>query len=144
MGGSYGLTASFEKEKDRRIQWLKSLILDENLEHFYGFFDALGEDLNKLKETGLNDDDKKIVEDKVLNHFITFRRKFIDLILAIDIRLYESFLSDADKLQAHISETIFDSGINLSHAPKLDGVMSEKLITTKTEFIKSFLNFEVN
>lgn len=50
-----------DKENDRRIQWLKSLILDHNLKHFYAFFDALNIELNKLKINGLSDDDKNLI-----------------------------------------------------------------------------------
>ena len=38
-----------DKEKDRRINWLKTLVLDHSLDSFYSFFDSLETELNKLK-----------------------------------------------------------------------------------------------
>lgn len=130
-----------EKEKDRRLVWLKSLILDQNLKYFYEFFDLLEVDLIKLKEPNLIDDDKISIETKIADHFIKFRRKFIDLILAVDEQLYDKFINSSDELQEHITRAIFDSGINLSHSPKFDEILSEKLTTTKTDLVKMFFDY---
>lgn len=130
-----------DKENDRRIQWLKSLILDHNLKHFYEFFEMLDIELYKLKQNGLSDENKKEIDSKIAEQFIFLRRKFIDILLAVDSELYEFFITSSDDLQDHFTNAIFDQGINLAHQSKFDEVISEKLMKTKTEFIKKLFNY---
>ena len=125
-----------DKERDRKISYLKTLILDHNLKHFYTFFDAIEIKLTPLKTSALNDEQKRVIHETLSEHFIELRRKFIDSLLAIDRDLYNSILLKTDELQTHLSMTMFDPGINLSHRPKFDEVITENLTTTKTEILK--------
>ena len=117
-----------DKEKDRRINWLKTLVLDHSLDSFYSFFDSLETELNKLKEQNLTIDDKKHVDDKLGDEFILLRRNFTDTLIAVDENLYKNVLNISDKLQTHLTETIFDNGINLAHPPKYQELVLEKLM----------------
>lgn len=130
-----------DKEKDRKIQWLKSLILDHNLKHFYDFFDKLDAELDKLKQDNLTIEDKKEINAKIAEQFVFLRHKFIDMLLAVDNRLYDTFIESSDNLQDHITTAIFDQGINLTHQTKFDEVIKRKLMETKTEFIKCLFGY---
>jgi len=130
-----------DKEKDRRINWLKTLVLDYNLDHFYAFFDNVEPDLYRFKQTGLTDSQKQDIDAKVADHFITLRRKFIDSILAVDQTLYDNILIKSDSLQEHITNSVFDQGINLIHGPKFDDVLLKKLNETKTEIVKLLFSY---
>lgn len=130
-----------DKEKDRKIQWLKTLILDHNLKHFYAFFDELETELNRLKESGLSNEDKKCIENGIADKFVILRIKFIDMLLAIDNDMYVSFLDLSDELQGHISTSIFDTGINLDNKDKFKEVVESKVMATKTEFIKRLFTY---
>ena len=130
-----------DKEKDRKIQWLKSLILDHNLKHFYEFFDGLNIELNKLKETGLNNDEKKSIDSEIADKFVFLRQKFIDILLAVDSNLYDLFIKLSDELQDHITKSIFDGGINLSNSDKFNEVIQTKVMEIKTKFIKQLFDY---
>ena len=132
---------NIDKENDRRIQWLKSLILDHNLKHFYEFFDNLNIELNKLKQSGLSNDDKENIDSEIADKFIILRQKFIDIILAVDSNLYFLFITLSDELQAHITDSVFDDGINLSNSTKFDEVIQNKVTQIKTEFIKNLFSY---
>lgn len=73
--------------------------------------------------------------------FIKLRSKFYDSLLAIDDKLYESIKIKVNDLQTHLTNTIFDAGINLAHQPKFDELVIQKLTTTKTEIIQKLFNY---
>lgn len=129
------------KESDRKMQLLKTLVLDHNLKNFYSIFDDIENDLIKLKTPELTDIEKEAIDSNIGDLFIKLRRKFYDSLLGIEISLYDNIESQCDFLQGHFSETIFDQGINLSHTPKYDEVINEKLINTKTEIIKQLFSY---
>ncbi len=130
-----------EKERDRKIQLLKTLVLDHSFKNFYTIFDEMEDELLKLKTPNLTDPDKQSIDSKIQDLFIKLRRKFYDSLLAIDEPLYDSIENKCDELQSHFSLTIFDQGINLSHTPKYDDLINEKLIDAKTEIIKILFGY---
>ncbi|MFX1708268.1 hypothetical protein PV783_30165 [Chitinophaga sp. CC14] len=130
-----------DKEKDRKISWLKTLILDNSFKYFYTFFDELQANLELLKAEGLDDDQKKNIDTASEDLFITLRRRFIDGLLAIDDNLYSSILKSCDELQEQLTDAIFDPGIKLSHIPKFNEQIVERLTVAKTAIIKQLFNY---
>lgn len=129
------------KESDRKMQLLKTLVLDHNLKNFYSTFDEIEKEVIKLKTPQLTDIEKEVIDSNIGDLFIKLRRKFYDSLLGIETTLYDNIESQCDSLQGHFSETIFDQGINLSHTPKYDEAINEKLINTKTEIIKQLFSY---
>lgn len=130
-----------EKERDRKIQLLKTLILDHSFKNFYLIFDEIEKELENLKQQDLKDDNKQIIDSKIQELFIKLRWKFYDALLAIDDNLYETIKTKCDELQSHLSNTIFDQGINLFHSPKYEDLIYEKLIEAKTEVIRTLFSY---
>jgi hypothetical protein len=130
-----------EKEKDIKIQLLKTLVLDHNLKYFYSVFDEIESELLKLKAPNLNDNQKSKIDSDIADLFIKLRRRFFDSLLAIDDDLYDVVIDFSDELQGHLTNSIFDQGVNLSHAPKFDELIKEKIIKTKTEIIRKLFNY---
>lgn len=130
-----------EKEQDRKIHLLKTLVLDHSLKYFYDDFAEIESKLLELKYPNLNDSLKSEIDSTIAEHFIKLRRRFYDSLLAIDNSLYDKIVKYSDSLQEHLSLTIFDQGINLSHGPKFDELIREKITTTKTEIIKELFNY---
>lgn len=130
-----------EKERDRKIQLLKTLVLDHNLKNYHSIFNDIEQQLILLKQANLSTNDKQIIDTQIADYFIQLRSKFYDALLAIDDNLYESIKDKADCLQTHITNTIFDPGINLSHQPKFDELVTQKLTTTKTEIIRTLFKY---
>ncbi len=133
-----------EKERDRKLQLLKTLVLDHNLKHYYSGFSEIETKLNELKTPNLSDENKGEIDSAVADLFIKLRRRFYDSLLAIDNVLYETIVNYSDELQGHLTDTIFDAGINLSHKPKFEELINEKIINTKTEIIKKLYNYRGN
>ena len=130
-----------EKESDRKIQLLKTIILDHNLKNFYSIFDEIDIELNKLKTPNLTDEEKGTIDSSVADLFIKLRRKFYDPLLAIENNLYDTIKANCDELQSNLSNVIFDQGINLSHLPKYEDSIDEKLTVCKTKIVQILFTY---
>ncbi len=129
-----------EKEKDRKIHWFKTVILDQSLKYLYESFEEIDEIVKKIKLCK-NDDEKSVVDEELSIIYIKIRRKFIDGLLAVNNTFYYEILSEMDDLQTHITNNIFDEGINLNHEPKFEQIITEKIIKTKTSILNKLFNY---
>lgn len=77
------------KEKNRKITLLKTLILDYNLHSFYEIFEQIEAELQVLKK---KDCDKIALEPKLQILFNQLFEKFINFISAVDSNLYDNTL----------------------------------------------------
>jgi hypothetical protein len=98
------------KEADRRIGLLKTLILDYNLKHVYSFFDDLETHLSVLRDPGAN---KVAVEQNIQVLFKELNEKFIYFLSAVDNNLYDKILGKSDNFRDKLVANIFDDGINI-------------------------------
>lgn len=130
-----------EKERDRKIQLLKTLVLDHSLKFFYSDFEGIENKLIELKAPELSDEQKSDIDTCVCDILIGLRRHFYDSLLAIDSSLYDTIVNYTDDLQEHISNAIFDPGIKLSYGPKYDEIINEKIIQTKTNILRVLFNY---
>lgn len=127
--------------KDRNIDLLKTIILDQNLNELYIFFDDLEEGLSSLSTSGLNDNQKQAIVDMTGDLFIKVRRKFTDTLLAIDLKLYNEVLKESDELQDRLINSIFNPGLNLSHSPMMDSEILVPITRTKTNMLKILFRY---
>lgn len=130
------------REKDRKINLLKTLILDHALKHLYNFFDQLAVKTEKLKNEKLEKKEKSIINEDLLSYFSCFRTNFIDSLIAIDRRLYDDILKETDYLQDHFSKSIFDEGINLYDQNKFKEIIEDQIRNTKTEILKLLFSYK--
>ena len=129
-----------EKEKDRKIHWFKTIILDQSLDNLYQGFDEIVETAKKIK-TCKTDEEKSSVDEDLSKVYIKIRRKFIDGLLAVNDNFYKDILNQVDLLQTHITNSIFDIGINLTHGPKFDEIITEEIIKSKTRILQKLFNY---
>lgn len=128
-------------EKNIKMSLLKTLILDYNMKYLYLFFEDLRKETNKLTVANLSDDAKREINEKLLLYGNELRQKFIDPFLAIDSKLYDNILHSIDILLDNMTNSIFDEGINLSHAPKFEELIINKITNTKTHIIKLLFEY---
>lgn len=134
--------SAIDREKDRNIQSFKSLILDHNLKFLYSFFESISGVLEEFKAPNLSDEAKSAISERVSDQFRFVRYKFVDILLAVDENLYNTILSKMDDFQQHLAESAFDNGINLSHAPKYEEIVTFKEVEFKTEIIKTLFLYK--
>lgn len=131
-----------DRRRKQRIDWLKTLILDSNLPYFFDFFEKVEQELRKLQLPSAKDDTKKQVINNINDQRILIRRKFIELLSAVDENLYYTTLEKIDGMIDCFTSIIVDDGINLKHSPKFEEIILNKIIETRTSIIKGFFNFE--
>lgn len=130
-----------DKEKERKLSLLKTLVLDYNMQKFYAFFQDINTTAYSLKENGLTNTRKKEINEKIKDYSSILRHEFIDVFLAIDNSLYDKILIKTDELIDSLTNAIFDDGINLSHPPKYDELISKKISESKTEIIRILFSY---
>lgn len=128
-------------EKSRKINLLKTLILDYNMKYLYDFFDKVKEETDKLKAPVLQVSEKTSINNEVILLNSKLRQKFTDVFLAIDENIYNEILTSTDALIDGFTESIFNQGINLSHEPMFNDLITSKITTTKTHIIKTLFNY---
>lgn len=131
-----------EKEKDLKVSWFKSLILDYNLEHFHNFFQDTEKQLEKLKSKTLTDKGREKVNETIKDYQSSLRKSFIDLLLAVDENLYSNTMNELDKLTDHFTEVMFNPKINLSYQPRFEEEIAKKLTETRTNILKMFFDYK--
>lgn len=98
------------KEADRKIALLKTLILDYNLRFVYEFFDNLEAHLSGLNERKA---DKRAIESHIQADFKRLNEKFVNLLSAVDRKLYDKILDISDSCRDKLVTNIGNEGVNL-------------------------------
>lgn len=98
------------KEADRKIALLKTLILDYNLKFVYEFFDNLEAHLSGLNE---READKRAIESHIQADFKRLNEKFVNLLSAVDRKLYDKILDISDSCRDKLVTNIGNEGVNL-------------------------------
>ena len=108
---------SQQKEKknehtSRKVDFLKSIVLDNNLVYFFNFHDQILSFLESYKGRVISDNERSIINVLMIDELTRYRLKFYDLILPIDRMLYESLKNSSDTLIDELTVKIFDTTIN--------------------------------
>ena len=130
--------SSKDKDADRKIALLKSLILDYNLKFLYDSFADLEKDLSKLKEKGC---DKSAVEKSIQTDFRKLNERFVNFLEAIDGTLYPSMLDACDQCLDKIVSNIGDDGVNLWVDEKYKDLIMKPLDDTKKKMLSQLFNY---
>ena len=109
-----------QRESERRMDLLKTIVLIPNLRKMYGFLDKLWAELEKLKlekEEYKNADKenavKKEIEPAIQALFASFRSDFIIVLNATTSALGEKVKEISDAMRDTILSNMADEGVNL-------------------------------
>lgn len=109
-----------QRESERRMDLLKTIVLIPNLRKMYGFLDKLWAELEKLKlekEEDKNADKenavKKGIEPAIQALFASFRSDFIIVLNATTPALGEKVKEISDAMRDTILSNMADEGVNL-------------------------------
>ena len=120
--------------KRRKFELIQSLILNHRLQLLYDFYDNVSNEcLSLLKSSDRVS--KKAVDDNNKALLKRFRLDFVMLFNVVDHQLYEDIKSLGDNLIDGITEAIFDEGINLTHEPKYNEMITEPLSRNRNAMI---------
>jgi hypothetical protein len=129
------------QESTRKINLLKTLVLDYNMSKFYEYFKNLIIETQEFNRNNTTVEQKKASNDNIVDLTACFRRDFIVLFIAIDKSLYDKILIEIDSLIDSLTETLFDEGINLSHKPKFDELIVRRLNDSKIKILNVLFSY---
>lgn len=130
------------KEVERKINWLTTLVLDYSLKYLYSFIEDIEKELIKITNADINDEIRKELVASTEELFIVLRRRFIDLLLAVDRGLYDDILHQADVLQEEIIIGIFDESSNHMEKDDFSQFFLNPITKAKTEIIKRLFLYD--
>lgn len=130
-----------KNEQNRRLELFKTLVLDQNMEVFYKFYDDFTDESERLL-TADTLESKKEIDQKLQEQTRYFRQRFTNILSAIDEQLYKDILNTTDSLMDPITEAIFDQGINLAHKPKFEEKISKVISDNQVKMIKILYHYK--
>lgn len=128
----------FKRIKNRELTG--NLILNYSIQHFYKYFDDLENELEKLKNKDIKQEDKKQIEKNIQSLGRWIEHKFTDLFLYVNKNLYQQIQNEIDTMVGDITESLSDEGINLYVESKYNSIIADKIVTTKSKILKILLD----
>tara|TARA_B100000787_G_scaffold80854_1_gene59710 strand:- start:214 stop:732 length:519 start_codon:yes stop_codon:yes gene_type:complete len=125
-----------KEEKNRKNDRIQTIIFEHNLGKLFIFFYNLSSKTKELKTEDISINDKSRINDEIIDELNDLRLKFTDLLLAVDVKLYDDIKSLLDELVDCLTESIFNEGVNLSYKPKFEELIEKPISTYKTDIIK--------
>lgn len=123
----------------RKLELMKTLILEHNMPKFYEIFQHLEYCLNQLRNRDCN---KQEIENELQPIFRNLNELFILPFYAVDKNLYNKMLSISDECRDKIVEGIGDEGINLYVEDKYKEKIQDNLVNAKNKIIHIIYNFQ--
>lgn len=120
--------------KQRKFDLIQTLILNNRLHLLYEFYDAVSRECQQLLNKS-DQETKVAVNDANKALLKKFRQDFVMPFKVVDHDLFVGLKNIADDLVDGITEAIFDEGINLSHEPKFNEVISEPLSVNRNNML---------
>lgn len=127
-------------ERNRKLGLLKTLVLDYNMKLLYVFYNEV-KNISQKTQAKLSTEEKGKIVEELGDLAALYRQDFIDLFLAIDKSLYQRIIDISDNLIDGLTETIFDEGINLSHKPKFEELVTKRIRESKTGAVSILFSY---
>ena len=128
-----------KEERDRKLDWMKTIVYNDNLYVLYKFFSDLNSTLFKLKS---KDSDKKAIEIEIQNEFFALSSDFIIYLKAADNSLGASIQRICDNLRDLLVEKIGDEGINLYVEKTYNDNIKNPYDEFRIDVIKQLFNYK--
>lgn len=131
-----------DKTERHNIDLFKEIILKPNISYYFTFIDNLYRLSNGFMENGLTIKNKIDINAKLEDEFISFRRKFISLIGAVNSSLQYKIQSQSDEIQGSISEIVFNEKIDLTSKLNFDSNISETISNFNQRLISDLFSYK--
>jgi hypothetical protein len=123
----------------RKVDFLKSIVLDNNLIYFFQFHDQILAFLESFKDRTINDSDRSTINILMIDELTKYRLKFYDIILPIDRNLYDTLKNDSDTLIDNLTHKIFDITIDHFDTRNFENSISNLIIETRNKSLEAII-----
>ncbi|MDI9871091.1 hypothetical protein [Flectobacillus roseus] len=132
-----------QKEKDYKVQLLKTLVLDFGLKKFYEVFDLI---LKETKPMCLDSTNEKYitpleVNEKIQDHFVTLRLEFYDNILGIEKSLHRKIEEEIDRLNDSLTNSLVNEVNDFQNPTIYQEQIEQKISSCKSNVISTLFNY---
>ncbi len=127
-----------QSEASRKLELMKTLILDHNMPHFYSIFERLLKSVERLKERTC---DKAEVEEDIQSILRNLNETVILSFIAIDQSLYESLIIESDNCRDNLVNSLSDEGLNLYVESKYKQHVLDHINNAKKHIISKIYNY---
>lgn len=128
-----------KEKKTQKLDFLKSLLLENNSIHFFYFYDNLLDFITSHTNENLGDEDKGAIIELIIQEHRNFRLKFYDLILPFDQKVYETIKNCTDDLIDDFTNKVFDNQINYFEESRISQ-FEQSILNSRAKTLKTILN----
>lgn len=123
----------------RKVDFLKTIVLDNNLIYFFQFHEQILSFLEGFKGRTISDSDRSTINLFMIDELSKFRLKFFDLILPIDKTLYNTIKDNSDSLIDDLTIKIFDLTFNHFDHQNFETSISNLIVETRNKSLEAIV-----
>ncbi len=125
----------------RKLNLMKTLILDQSIPYFYDIFKRLTKSTEKLKEQSCQ---RYEVESKIQLLLRELNEQIISLFLAVDSYLYRDLLDKSDDCRDNLVMSIGDLSLDFQIEELYHRHILNHINSTKREILRLIYNYEIS
>jgi hypothetical protein len=129
-------------ESTRKIDFLKTIVLDNNLVYFFNFHEQISSFLESFKNRQITNQDRVTINILLIEELTKYRIKFYDLILPLDRNLYSQIKTNSDTLIDELTVKIFDTSVDYLNSQNFETHIMECIMKKRTESLKALYDFK--
>ena len=136
--------AEHQTEQQRKLEMLKTLVLDYRMNLFYQFVDQISTNAEKLIKCS-NKSERKTINEELLADFYSIRLRFLETLKIVDSDLlYTPCLRILDNLSDSLSEIIADEEVDFSQEPVFREKIKMPIHNANVEILRILFSYTGN
>lgn len=129
------------QEQNIRLLWFKELIVQPHLAGIIAFYKNMHSLEGKLSKTN-TDETKHEISEFIKHECSSLRRSFIDILRTVDPKLHTEIQNNIDTLLDHITNKLFDPGLNLNDRPTYEREVGTKISYSHNDLIAQLYSYK--
>lgn len=134
----------YQKRKDksdRKVQWLKDLIIEPKLKEIGVFYDGISTLKSEIKTNDLDEDEKIRIIGKVKKGASDFRKNFLATLQHLAPVLHKSIQDNIDKLTDDLTNAISNDELKLCNEKTYEREIVEKIQNSHSFVLKKIFEY---
>ncbi len=128
-----------QSDSARRLDLMKTLILDQNIPDFYNIFQRLRNSTDRLLTPGC---DRRTVEANIQSLLRELHDQILSLFLVIDSGLYSDLVDESDICRDNLVDILGNANIDLSVEEQYAQYVLSHLNRAKREMLRRIYNYD--
>lgn len=129
------------QEQNIRLLWFKELIVQPHLAGIITFYKNMHGLEAKLSNT-ITDEIKHEISQFIKHECSSLRKSFIDILRTVDPKLHSAIQNNIDTLLDHITNKLFDPGLNLNDRPTYEREVGSKISYSHNDLISKLYSYK--